>query len=154
MQFCKAGSGSALRKTAGSGSAKKGCGSTALLGAFYIAQSNIYLSFLQLSSKRTKYPLFTTFIPRCKTALISCRKVCRIPVRQASRSMCPHRRHHRLENLRTLILADNLLREISLHTTTQVEQTKGGMGGEGTCGNAGKFLFILFSFSLRVTAAS
>jgi hypothetical protein len=45
------------------------------------------------------------------------RKVCRNPVRQASRSVCPHRRHVRLENLRTLILADNLLREIALYTT-------------------------------------
>ena len=61
LQFCKAGSGSALRKTAGSGSAKKRCGSTALLGAFYIAQSNIYLSFLQLSSKRTKYLIYYVY---------------------------------------------------------------------------------------------
>jgi len=45
------------------------------------------------------------------------RKVCRNPVRPAARSMCPHRRHYRLENLRTLILADNLLREIALHTS-------------------------------------
>ena len=39
------------------------------------------------------------------------------PARQASRIFCPHRRHCRMECLRTLILADNLLREISLHVT-------------------------------------
>ena len=35
--------------------------------------------------------------------------------RQNSRVFCPHRRHVKLEQLRSLILADNLLREISLH---------------------------------------
>ena len=35
--------------------------------------------------------------------------------RQNSRVFCPHRRHGKLEQLRSLILADNLLREISLH---------------------------------------
>ena len=37
--------------------------------------------------------------------------------RQNSRVFCPHRRHVKLEQLRSLILADNLLREISLHVT-------------------------------------
>ena len=31
-------------------------------------------------------------------------------MRQSSRGLCHHRRHIRLDNLRTLILADNLLR--------------------------------------------
>lgn len=35
--------------------------------------------------------------------------------RQNSRVFCPHRRHAKLDQLRSLILADNLLREISLH---------------------------------------
>ena len=38
-------------------------------------------------------------------------------MRQSSRSLCHHRRHGRLDNLRTLILADNLLRDISLHVS-------------------------------------
>ena len=35
--------------------------------------------------------------------------------RQNSRIFCPHRRHVKLDHLRSLILADNLLREISIH---------------------------------------
>lgn len=45
------------------------------------------------------------------------RKVGRYPVRQGSRVYCPHRRHIRMENLRTLILADNLLREVCLYVS-------------------------------------
>ena len=45
------------------------------------------------------------------------RKVGRNPVRQTSRTLCPHRRHTKMENLRTLILADNLLRDICLHVS-------------------------------------
>ena len=43
------------------------------------------------------------------------RKVNRTTARQSSKIFCPHRRHYRMECLRTLILADNLLREIHLH---------------------------------------
>ena len=38
-----------------------------------------------------------------------------LPTRQNSRLFCPHRRHVKLEQLRSLILADNLLREISIN---------------------------------------
>jgi hypothetical protein len=54
--------------------------------------------------------------PTVTACAVLSRKVCRNPVRPAARCICPHRRHYRLENLRTLILADNLLREIALHT--------------------------------------
>ena len=43
------------------------------------------------------------------------RKVSRTNHRQNSKIFCPHRRHFKLENLRTILLGDNLLREITFH---------------------------------------
>ena len=64
--------------------------------------------------------------------------------KQNSRTFCPHRRHVKLEQLRSLILADNTLREISLNINQSDSASSiSEVRARDSYGSSLSFIFVL-----------